>query len=87
MSTGQRPGSTSTAATGTGAAAADRRRQLGVGQRSRARRGRGRAGTTTATTCWVPAGPTPTTAAARDPGQRLDPLLDPDRGHRAVGAW
>ena len=36
--------------------------------------------TTTATTCWVPAGPTPTTAAADDPVDALDPLL-----HRRPG--
>ena len=43
-------------------------------------------GTTTTTTCWVPAGPTPTTAAAAHRASSgLDPLLDADRGHRPVG--
>ena len=64
------------------------RRAHGAGQVG-GRRGRQRSpsadGTTTTTTCWVPAGPTPTQAAAATSGEGLDPLLDPDRGDRTLG--
>ena len=65
--------------------------EAGTGQRPAGgglvgrRAGASPAGTTTTTTCWVPAGPTPTHRGRGHGVERLDPLLDPDRGERPVG--
>ena len=60
-----------------------RRRQRvphGRGQRRDRRRGAtGCSVSTTTTTCCVPRGPTPTTAAARTPSTACDPVLEADR--------
>ena len=56
-----------------------------IDPRGRDRRAVVPAGTTTTTSTCVPAGPTPTAAAAPTASQRLDALLDADGGDESVG--